>query len=163
MKEKKLKKVMEKVGLYMLRNKKASTLSGGMKRRLSIAISFVGNPAVILLDEPTTGLDPTSRRNLWDAILCAREGRSIILTTHSMEEADVLCNRIGIMCRGRLRCVGTSLHLKNKFGQGFNLGINFTESKRNTATEYIKNILPQAKLHVEFKGNIMYEIEKKIC
>ena len=73
----------------------ASTLSGGQKRRLSIAMGVIGNPKVIFLDEPTTGLDPNTRRFVWDYIMEIKEGRVIVLTTHSMEEADALCNRIG--------------------------------------------------------------------
>lgn len=158
---KEVEKVLKSVGLWEKRSKKSGALSGGMKRRLSIAISFVGNPSVIMLDEPTTGLDPTSKRNLWDAILAEKKGKCIVLTTHSMEEADVLCNRIGIVCRGRLKCIGSSLHLKNKFGQGFTLAVNFKEGKRQDAYNYILKILPQAKLHTEFKGNMLFEIEKQ--
>lgn len=74
-----------------------STLSGGMKRRLSVAISIVSDPKIIYLDEPTTGLDPESRRQLWDILAKLKGKRAVILTTHSMEEADVLCNRIAII------------------------------------------------------------------
>ena len=67
-----------------------------MKRRLSVAISLVGNPSLIFLDEPTTGLDPENRRQLWNILVQCRKDRAMILTTHSMEEADVLCSKIGI-------------------------------------------------------------------
>lgn len=67
-----------------------------MKRRLSVAISLVGDPKVVFLDEPTTGLDPENRRQLWDIISESKSKRAMVLTTHSMEEADVLCNRIGM-------------------------------------------------------------------
>jgi ABC-type proline/glycine betaine transport system ATPase subunit len=83
------------------------------------------------------------------------------LTTHSMEEADVLCDRIGIVCRGRLQCVASSQRLKNKFGEGFNLGINFKEGCREQAVAYVSSIIPEATIHVEFKTNIIYEIEKQ--
>ncbi|CAD7971689.1 unnamed protein product [Amoebophrya sp. A120] len=96
--------------------KLASELSGGMRRRLSLAISLVTNPAVLILDEPTTGLDPDTRAGLWQVIANESKKRAVVLTTHSMEEADALCERIGIMCSGKLKCVGTPLHLKNKFG-----------------------------------------------
>jgi len=78
-----------------------------------------------------------------------------------MEEADVLCNRIGIVCRGRLKCVGSSLRLKNKYGEGYTLGVNFKEGKRDLAYQYVKKILPEVVLHTEFKGNMLFEIEKK--
>ena len=81
----------------------------GERRCLSIAISLVSNPEVVFLDEPTTGLDPESRRHLWDILKeCNKDkSRAIVLTTHSMEEADVLCSRIGIVDKGVLRCLGS--------------------------------------------------------
>eukprot|EP01113_Clastostelium_recurvatum_P005090 TRINITY_DN1226_c0_g1_i1.p1 TRINITY_DN1226_c0_g1~~TRINITY_DN1226_c0_g1_i1.p1 ORF type:complete len:879 (-),score=247.94 TRINITY_DN1226_c0_g1_i1:81-2717(-) len=93
--------------------------SGGMKRRLSTAIALTGDPQIVFLDEPTTGMDPVSRRQVWNLIEKVKRGRIIVLTTHSMEEADVLGDRVGIMSRGRLVALGTSLHLKNKFGAGY--------------------------------------------
>lgn len=156
-----VKELMKKVGLD--KNKGGSlvkNLSGGMRRRLSIAIAMVGNPAIVMLDEPTTGLDPTSRRQLWDVVMEAKKGRCIILTTHSLEEADVLCDRIGIMSRGLLKCVGTSLHLKNKFGEGFRLSINFDERDQEKAMGYVHDTIPQAKILVSFAGNVTYEIAK---
>ena len=85
-----------------------SRISGGMKRRVSLAIALLAEPSVIFLDEPTTGLDPETKRAMWSLIDIAKAGRSIVLTTHSMEEADALCGRIGIMAYGRLRCLGPS-------------------------------------------------------
>ena len=81
----------------------------GARRRLSIAISLVSNPKVVFLDEPTTGLDPETRRHIWDILKeCNKDkSRAIMLTTHSMEEADVLCSRIGIVDNGVLRCLGS--------------------------------------------------------
>ncbi|XP_074292563.1 ABC transporter A family member 2-like [Silene latifolia] len=104
---------------------RTSSYSGGMKRRLSVAIALIGDPKLIILDEPTTGMDPISRRHVWDIIENAKRGRAIILTTHSMEEADILSDRIGIMAKGRLRCVGTSTRLKSRFGTGFIANISF--------------------------------------
>ena len=77
-----------------------------MKRRLSVAISLIGAPLVAYLDEPSTGLDPSSRRLLWDVIKKAKKQTAIVLTTHSMEEAEALCDRLGIFVNGQLRCVG---------------------------------------------------------
>lgn len=90
---------MESVLLTKHQDKESQQLSGGMRRRLSVAISMVGEPKVIFLDEPTTGLDPENKRQLWDIITeqQKRNNQSVVITTHSMEEADVLCNRIGIM------------------------------------------------------------------
>ncbi|KAK0587262.1 hypothetical protein LWI29_020149 [Acer saccharum] len=107
---------------------RAGSYSGGMKRRLSVAIALIGDPKLIILDEPTTGMDPISRRHVWDIIENAKRGRAIILTTHSMEEADILGDRIGIMAKGRLRCIGSSIRLKSRFGTGFITNIRFTGS-----------------------------------
>ncbi|KAJ1444037.1 P-loop containing nucleoside triphosphate hydrolase protein, partial [Ochromonadaceae sp. CCMP2298] len=87
---------------------RAGDLSGGMRRRLSIAMSLVGDPPILFMDEPTTGLDPDNRQAIWRIIQSIKSpSRLILLTTHSMEEAEALCTRIGIMARGELRCVGT--------------------------------------------------------
>ncbi|KAJ6794728.1 putative ABC transporter A family member 2 [Iris pallida] len=104
---------------------RAGSYSGGMKRRLSVAIALIGDPKVVFLDEPTTGMDPITRRHVWDIIEEAKKGRAIILTTHSMEEADILSDRIGIMAKGKLRCIGTSIRLKSKFGAGYVANVGF--------------------------------------
>ncbi|KAK7411462.1 hypothetical protein VNO78_02895 [Psophocarpus tetragonolobus] len=104
---------------------RAGSYSGGMKRRLSVAIALIGDPKLVILDEPTTGMDPITRRHVWDIIENAKRGRAIVLTTHSMEEADILSDRIGIMAKGRLRCIGTSIRLKSRFGTGFVANISF--------------------------------------
>jgi len=109
--------------------KPASALSGGMRRRLSLGISLIGNPSIWLLDEPSTGLSPETRREIWGIIERRKRyskrsggiGKSIVITTHSMEEADTLCDRIAIIAAGNLQCIGSSTHLKLKFGEGFKL------------------------------------------
>lgn len=83
-----------------------------MRRRLSLAIASVGDPRIILLDEPTTGLDPKVRQQVWRLIEKMKKTRSIILTTHSMEEADVLSDRVCVMVKGRIKCIGTTVFLK---------------------------------------------------
>ncbi|XP_014676332.1 PREDICTED: LOW QUALITY PROTEIN: ATP-binding cassette sub-family A member 3-like [Priapulus caudatus] len=94
--------------------------SGGTKRKLSTAVALVGDPAIVFLDEPTTGMDPVARRMLWDALSRYRvKGKCIVLTSHSMDECEALCTRIGIMVNGQLKCLGTQQHLKTKFGQGY--------------------------------------------
>ncbi|XP_058788357.1 ABC transporter A family member 2-like [Vicia villosa] len=104
---------------------RSGSYSGGMKRRLSVAIALIGDPKLVILDEPTTGMDPITRRHVWDIIENAKRGRAIVLTTHSMEEADILSDRIGIMAKGKLRCIGTSIRLKSRFGTGFIANISF--------------------------------------
>ncbi|KAF9605783.1 hypothetical protein IFM89_018449 [Coptis chinensis] len=107
---------------------RSGSYSGGMKRRLSVAIALIGDPKLVILDEPTTGMDPITRRHVWDIIETAKKGRAIVLTTHSMEEADILGDRIAIMAKGRLRCIGTSIRLKSRFGTGFIANVSFIGS-----------------------------------
>ena len=95
------------------------TYSGGMQRKLCLACSVIGDPRIVLLDEPTTGLDPVSRRHVWDFIVELKRGRIVILTTHSMEEADALSDTVTIMSSGKVKVLGTPLALKHKYGTGF--------------------------------------------
>ncbi|XP_019618294.1 PREDICTED: ATP-binding cassette sub-family A member 1-like [Branchiostoma belcheri] len=112
------------LGLSQYADKCAGTFSGGNKRKLSTAISLIGNPPVVFLDEPTTGMDPGARRFLWQCITkLVKEGRSVVLTSHSMEECEALCNRMAIMVNGRFKCLGSVQHLKNRFGDGYTVMI----------------------------------------
>jgi ABC-type glutathione transport system ATPase component len=118
--------------------------SGGMKRRLSLACATIGQPQIVFLDECSTGVDPVARREIWqlvsDMVSSGREGEqaSVILTTHSMEECEALCPRIGIMANGRLRCLGSAQHLKNKFGQGFQVELKTKLADRQD-DDFIQN------------------------
>ncbi|KAJ6375673.1 hypothetical protein OIU77_000612 [Salix suchowensis] len=118
---------LAKVKLTESARVRSRSYSGGMRRRLSVAIALLGDPKLVILDEPTTGMDPISRRHVWDIIQNAKKGRAIVLTTHSMEEADILSDRIGIMAKGRLRCIGNSIRLKSKFGTGFIANVSFSD------------------------------------
>lgn len=123
----------------------AGVLSGGMRRRLSIAISLTGAPSVLLLDEPTTGLDPSTRNEIWNLISSfATEERAVIITTHQMIEADTLCNRIAIIADGKLRVVSTQQHLKDKYGVGYVLQLNLVQSSE----EYIAKAMTFVKQHL---------------
>lgn len=99
----------------------AKYLSGGQKRKLSIGIAIIGDPKIIILDEPTAGVDPYSRRLMWSFLQSRRHGKVILLTTHFMDEADILADRKAVISKGKLRCCGSSLFLKNKFGIGYHL------------------------------------------
>ena len=94
-------------------------LSGGMRRKLSTAIALCGQSKFVLLDEPTAGMDALARRELWDLLAAAKQDRTMLLTTHYMDEADVLGDRIGIMSHGKLQCVGSSRFLKAHYGAGY--------------------------------------------
>ena len=90
---------------------------GGMKRKVNLGISLIGDSSVVMLDEPTSGMDPQARRYTWDLLQTEKKKRTILLTTHFMEEADILGDRIAIMARGQIQCYGTSLFLKRKLGK----------------------------------------------
>jgi ABC-type multidrug transport system ATPase subunit len=122
-------KRLKQVELWGVRNVQSRAYSGGMKRRLSMAIALIGDPQIVFLDEPTTGMDPVTRRSVWDMIEAAKRDRVILLTTHSMEEADVLGDRVCIMSRGKIQALGSSIHLKQKFGTGYRLTVFFEKSE----------------------------------
>jgi len=109
------------------RLKPAGTLSGGNKRKLSVAMAIIGNPPIILLDEPSAGMDPEARRFMWSVVARISQQRkqsAVILTTHSMEEAEALSTKMGIMVKGGVfRCLGSSQHIKNKFGTGYEIEV----------------------------------------
>eukprot|EP00271_Cylindrocystis_brebissonii_P002761 TRINITY_DN13562_c0_g1_i1.p1 TRINITY_DN13562_c0_g1~~TRINITY_DN13562_c0_g1_i1.p1 ORF type:complete len:960 (+),score=162.56 TRINITY_DN13562_c0_g1_i1:682-3561(+) len=126
--------LLQQVHLSDAANVRSGSYSGGMKRRLSVAIALIGDPKIVFLDEPTTGMDPITRRSVWDIIEAAKPGRAIVLTTHSMEEADILGDRMAIMAKGRLRCLGNSIHLKNKFGSGYIVNVAVRSGSVNDLT-----------------------------
>ncbi len=116
--EKRISEVLELVGLTERKDDRVKQYSGGMRRRLEIARGLIHNPKVIFLDEPTLGLDPTSRELMWKYIklLVRKENITIILTTHYMEEADILCDRIGIIDKGQIIALDTPSKLKEMIG-----------------------------------------------
>ena len=110
-------RVLEKVGLLEEAGRRVGKYSGGMKRRVSIAMALVQDPRIVLLDEPTVGMDPQSRRAVWDFVMELRdEGKTVVITTHYMEEAEELCDRVGIIDHGRLIELGAPAELKAKYG-----------------------------------------------
>lgn len=116
-KEKKMQKIEElskQFDLYRISSQKAGKLSGGWQRRLSIAMAFISEPEILFLDEPTLGLDVLARSELWDMIRSLKGKTTMILTTHYMEEAEALSDRIGIMKNGKLLLVGTADEIKKQ-------------------------------------------------
>ncbi|XP_067672614.1 phospholipid-transporting ATPase ABCA3-like [Haliotis asinina] len=139
-------------------DKQARTYSGGNKRKLSTAIALVGNPPIIFLDEPTTGMDPVARRLLWDALATVRDsGRTLVLTSHSMEECEALCTRIAIMVNGQFKCLGSTQHLKNKFGEGYTLMVKvaYPEGDLEPDLEPLR-----AFIEGQFPGSILKDIHQ---
>lgn len=117
-------KLMCALGLGSHSDKVAGALSGGNKRKLSLAVALVGDPNVLFIDEASSGMDPVARRNMWDLLSHLSSSRSIVLTTHSMEEAEALCGNIAIMVSGRMRCLGSPQHLKTRFVDGLNIDVS---------------------------------------
>lgn len=136
---KKLKKIaidtkIHEMNLDEYRDKLSGTLSGGNKRKLSVAMAMIGDPHIIFLDEPSTGMDPKARRFMWKVISrisTERKQSTVILTTHSMEEAEALSTRLGIMVNGNFKCIGTPQHIKSKYGKGFEIEIKLKNVKRD--------------------------------
>merc|ERR1719247_3026521 len=116
------------------RDKRAGTYSGGMMRKLSLAIALIGPSKVLFLDEPSAAVDAGAKRLLWQAIKMRAKSKSVIITTHSMEEAEAVCDRIGIQVLGSIRCLGTPIHLKLKYGSGYQMEIRL---KNNPAENEI--------------------------
>ena len=135
LKKREIKDLVVDVGLTADRKKLAGALSGGNQRKLSVAIAMCGQPKLVLLDEPTAGMDLSARRQMWDMLRNYRRDKIIILTTHYMDEADVLGDRIGIMAHGNLMCLGSSLFLKQRFGAGFKLTCVKKSKEPNTKME----------------------------
>eukprot|EP00931_Biecheleriopsis_adriatica_P003540 TRINITY_DN105341_c0_g1_i1.p1 TRINITY_DN105341_c0_g1~~TRINITY_DN105341_c0_g1_i1.p1 ORF type:complete len:884 (+),score=199.22 TRINITY_DN105341_c0_g1_i1:354-2654(+) len=131
-------RMMRELSLSDHVDKLAMTLSGGNKRKLSLAISLMGSPPLVFLDEPSTGVDPAARRLMWNVISSVstlRRESTVVLTTHNMEEAEALCSRVGIMVGGRLRCIGSNQHLKARFGQGYQLEVRLSNPQAAAAAE----------------------------
>jgi len=114
---------MKDVGVYPHRDTMAKDLSGGNRRKLSVALSLVADSKLVLLDEPTSGMDLNARRRLWNMLKDYKQDRIIILTTHNMDEADLLGDRVGIMSQGRLVCLGSPTFLKSRYGCGYKLQV----------------------------------------
>ena len=160
-----VQKALDSVNLREWADVLSCKFSGGMKRRLSTACSLVGDPKVVYMDEPSTGLDPASRHRLWEVIAQSKGKNSILLTTHSMEEADVLCERLGIMGGGNMLCIGTSIDLKSRFGAGYRLSIHVSDKSvaaSNKVSAVVTGLLPSAKLLNEPLGGILdFEVPRQ--
>ncbi|XP_076402078.1 ATP-binding cassette sub-family A member 13 isoform X1 [Peromyscus maniculatus bairdii] len=161
-------KTLDEVELTQHQHKLARVLSGGMKRKLSIGIAFMGMSKTVVLDEPSSGVDPCSRRSLWDILLKYREGRTIIFTTHHLDEAEMLSDHVAILQQGRLRCCAPPASLKETYGQGLTLTLTKQPSVLETqepkdvarVTSLIQVYIPQAFLKDSSGGELTYTIPK---
>uniref|UniRef100_A0A8C8M9Z5 P-type phospholipid transporter n=1 Tax=Oncorhynchus tshawytscha TaxID=74940 RepID=A0A8C8M9Z5_ONCTS len=159
---------VKKLGLTQYAEREAGGYSGGNKRKLSTAISLIGAPPVIFLDEPTTGMDPKAKRFLWNCILSViKEGRAVVLTSHSMEECEALCTRMAIMVNGRFQCLGSVQHLKNRFGDGYTIVLRLSGTKPPedpcTVDTYIKGSFPGIELKERHQNVLQYQLPSHSC
>uniref|UniRef100_A0A668A1I1 P-type phospholipid transporter n=1 Tax=Myripristis murdjan TaxID=586833 RepID=A0A668A1I1_9TELE len=156
---------IRKLGLMKYVDKAAGSYSGGNMRKLSTAMALIGGPPVVFLDEPTTGMDPKARRALWNAILSIiKEGRSVVLTSHSMEECEALCTRMAIMVNGRFRCLGSVQHLKNRFGDGYTIILRVAgpDPDLRPVMEFIERELPGSTLKEKHRNMLQYQLPSSL-
>jgi ATP-binding cassette subfamily A (ABC1) protein 3 len=156
--------MVSNVGLQPFANRMADKLSGGNKRKLSLAIALIGDPEVVLLDEPSSGMDPLAKRNMWMTLAKFRPGRSILLTTHSMEEADALASRVGVISK-RLLDVGTIGHLRAKHGDGFHVHIVMRSAPNTSDDEmaglrgWMEHVLPGTTIEgLPYHGQLRFNV-----
>uniref|UniRef100_A0A8C7XP47 ATP-binding cassette, sub-family A (ABC1), member 12 n=1 Tax=Oryzias sinensis TaxID=183150 RepID=A0A8C7XP47_9TELE len=157
--------ILNETGMYPHRHKVVGTLSGGMRRKLSISIAFIGDSRLVVLDEPTTGVDPCSRRSIWDIIIQQKKKRTIIMSTHHLDEAEVLSDRIAFLEIGGLKCCGSPFYLKEKLGQGYKLTL--TKKVQNAQSDqmdsaelkaFIQSHIPEARLKDTQGGDMIYSL-----
>jgi len=149
-----VKKLLDMVGLFDKRNEYVDHLSGGQKQRFAVVATLVNNPRIIFLDEPTTGLDPQARRNLWGIIKDIRKsGKTVILTTHYMEEAEVLADRIYIMDAGKVIASGTPKELMNSLPNPFRIEITVKKCPGDVSIKKIKGVVSVRHEEVEGTGH----------
>uniref|UniRef100_A0A2P2MFI7 ABC transporter family protein n=1 Tax=Rhizophora mucronata TaxID=61149 RepID=A0A2P2MFI7_RHIMU len=141
-------------------DKQVGKYSGGMKRRLSVAISLIGDPKVVYMDEPSTGLDPASRSNLWTVVKRAKRDRAIVLTTHSMEEAEALCDRLGIFVDGSLQCIGNPKELKARYGGTYVFTMTTQVDHEKEVASMVRQLSPNAERTYHTFGTQKFEIPK---
>ena len=154
----KVEEVLKDIDLWHKKDYWAMDLSGGQKRKLCIAMAFIGDSKIILLDEPTSGMDTYARRLLWEMIKKYKMGRLIILTTHNMDEADYLGDRIGIMAEGKMVTCGSSLFLKNMFGAGYELTMVKKNGLSPAKTKIIENVVKDSVKGSKFLGDVGTEM-----
>uniref|UniRef100_A0A7N9AYI5 ATP-binding cassette, sub-family A (ABC1), member 12 n=1 Tax=Mastacembelus armatus TaxID=205130 RepID=A0A7N9AYI5_9TELE len=162
--------ILEETGMYSHRHRRVGTLSGGMKRKLSISIAFIGDSRLVVLDEPTTGVDPCSRRSIWDIVIQHKKHHTIIMSTHHLDEAEVLSDRIAFLERGGLKCCGSPIYLKEKLGQGYKLTLTkkvFILALQNPESEQVDNAelkafvqahVPEARLKEAHGRDLIYSL-----
>lgn len=159
-----VRKWLEHLDLVRYKNIPICNYSGGTKRKLNTAIAMIGNPKVLFLDEPTAGVDPKSKRFIWKCIQkFQNDSKTIVLTSHSMDECENLCNRLAIMAKGRFQCIGYIPVLKSNFGSGFTVMFRIKENANEEDIEKFKMNVSnnfKCKIREQFAGVITYFVEE---
>ncbi|XP_051851188.1 ATP-binding cassette sub-family A member 9-like [Antechinus flavipes] len=157
--EEEVQRVVTELEMKNIQNIIAENLSSGQKRKLTFAIAILGDPQVLLLDEPTAGLDPFSRHQVWNILKERKSERGILLSTQFMDEADILADRKIFISNGQLKCAGSSLFLKRKWGIGYHLSLQKKENcDSETITSLVKHHIPDAKLREESEEKLVYTL-----
>uniref|UniRef100_A0AAR2J2T1 ABC transporter domain-containing protein n=1 Tax=Pygocentrus nattereri TaxID=42514 RepID=A0AAR2J2T1_PYGNA len=154
-----VRKVLKDLDLEKIMDAQAKNLSGGQKRKLSVGIAILGDPKILLLDEPTAGMDPVSRHQVWSLLKSRRAGRVTVLSTHYMDEADILADRKAVISQGQLKCVGSSLYLKTKCGVGYHLRMSVTEvCEVDSLASLVKQHVPKAQLSRQQEAELTFTL-----
>ncbi|KAI6049868.1 ABC-type organic anion transporter ABCA8 isoform X2 [Marmota monax] len=157
--EQEIERVLLELEIQNIQNVLAQNLSGGQKRKLTFGIAILGDPQVFLLDEPSAGMDPFSRHRIWNLLKERRRDRVILFTTQFMDEADLLADRKVFLSKGKLKCAGSSLFLKKKWGIGYHLSLQLNElCAQEKITSLVKQHIPDAKLSAESEGKLVYTL-----
>uniref|UniRef100_A0A7N6ABI3 ABC transporter domain-containing protein n=1 Tax=Anabas testudineus TaxID=64144 RepID=A0A7N6ABI3_ANATE len=152
-------KVLKDLDLEKIMTAQAKNLSGGQKRKLSVGIAILGDPKILLLDEPTAGMDPCSRHQVWTLLKSRRAGRVTVLSTHYMDEADILADRKAVISQGQLKCIGSSMYLKMKCGVGYHLRMSINEGcDAEKITSLVKQQVPKAKLSRQHEAELTFTL-----
>lgn len=154
-------KLLRRLHLMAYKDRSTSMCSYGTKRKLSTALALIGKPSILLLDEPSSGMDPKSKRHLWRIISEEVQNKcSVILTSHSMEECEALCTRLAIMVNGRFQCIGSLQHIKSRFGRGFTVKVHLKNNKvsMENLTKFMQLHFPKTYLKDQHLSMLEYHV-----
>ncbi|XP_075415800.1 ATP-binding cassette sub-family A member 6 [Tenrec ecaudatus] len=157
--EPEVQRILLELDMQNLQDSIAQNLSEGQKRKLTFGIAILGDPKILLLDEPTAGLDPFSRHQVWNYLKERKSDHVILLSTSFTDEADILADRKMIMSNGRLMCAGSSLFLKRQWGLGYDLSLHRNEMcDPEEITSFLKHHIPEANLKTQSQDKLVYTL-----
>ncbi|XP_003786658.1 ATP-binding cassette sub-family A member 8 [Otolemur garnettii] len=157
--DREIQRVLLELEMKPIQDVLAQNLSGGQKRKLTFGIAILGDPQIFLLDEPTAGLDPFSRHQVWNLLKECKKDRVVLFSTQFMDEADILADRKVFLSKGKLKCAGSSLFLKKKWGIGYHLSLQLNEvCIQENITSLVKQHVPDAKLSAASEGKLVYTL-----